>query len=85
MRKVVTGHDGNGRSVVVSDGPIPRGREFTSLLPAPGGTRFVVLAFPPDSAPADPAFDAVAFDQEQRADSPNLVEPAGRTAEVIGG
>ncbi|MFJ8532164.1 hypothetical protein [Streptomyces sp. NPDC093591] len=31
MRRVATGHDENGRSIVVSDGPIPRSREFTSL------------------------------------------------------
>ncbi|WP_367325053.1 cupin domain-containing protein [Streptomyces sp. HUAS ZL42] len=105
MRRVVTGHDQNGKSVVVSDGPVPRSREFTSLpgrvsrlpwatdpgepvsrtgedptpkvaslLPAPGGTRFIVLTFQPDSAFADPAFDPVAFDQESRADSPGLVE-----------
>jgi mannose-6-phosphate isomerase-like protein (cupin superfamily) len=111
MRRVVTGHDKNGRSVVVSDGPIPRSREFsslpgwvsrlpwateagersnrtgedltpmvTSLLPAPGGTRFIVLTFPPDTAMADPAFDPAAFDREQRADSPgiaDLIEPDG--------
>lgn len=114
MRRVVTGHDENGRSVVVSDGPIPRSREFislpgwvsrlpwatepgqrlsrtgedptpevTSLLPAPGGTRFIVLTFPPESALADPAFDPAAFDQEQRADSPGiaeLIEPDGMHA-----
>ncbi len=105
MRRVVTGHDENGRSVVVSDGPVPRSREFTSLpgwvsrlpwatepgepvgrtgedptpkvishLPAPGGTRFIVLTFPPDSAMADPAFDPVAYAQESLADSPGLVE-----------
>ncbi|MFF3849487.1 cupin domain-containing protein [Streptomyces sp. NPDC002328] len=105
MRRVVTGHDASGRSVVVSDGPVPRSREFrslpgwvsrlpwatepgepasvagedptpkiTSLLPAPGGTRFIVLTFPPDAAMADPAFDPAAFDEEQRADSPGLAE-----------
>ncbi|MFF3334030.1 cupin domain-containing protein [Streptomyces sp. NPDC002888] len=105
MRRVVTGHDEHGRSVVVSDGPVPRSRRFTSLpgwvsalpwatepgepvsrggedptpkvtslLPAPGGTRFVVLTMPPDSALRDPAFDPVAFDREQRADSPGLAE-----------
>ncbi|WP_433475048.1 cupin domain-containing protein [Spirillospora sp. CA-142024] len=105
MRRVVTGHDENGRSVVVSDGPIPRAREFaslpgwvsalpwatepdepisrtgedptpkvSSLLPAPGGTRFIVLIFPPDTAMADPAFDPIAFAREQRADSPGLAE-----------
>jgi hypothetical protein len=111
MRRVVTGHDENGKSVVVSDGPVPRSREFTSLpgwvsrlpwatdpgepvsragedptpkvtslLPAPGGTRFIVLTFPPEAALADPGFDPVAFDREQRADSPGiaeLIEPDG--------
>ncbi len=114
MRRVVTGHDENGKSIVVSDGPIPRSRDFTtlpgwvsrlpwatdpgarvgrtgedptpkvtSLLPTPGGTRFIVLTFPPESAMADPAFDPVAFDREQRADSPGiaeLIEPDGMHA-----
>jgi hypothetical protein len=96
MRRVVTGHDENGRSVVVGDGPVPRSREFTSLpgwvsrlpwatgedptpkvtslLPAPGGTRFIVLTFPPDTARADPSFDPIAFDREQRADSPGIAD-----------
>ncbi|GLP69245.1 cupin [Streptomyces sp. TUS-ST3] len=111
MRRVVTGHDENGKSVVVSDGTVPRSREFTSLpgwvsrlawatdpgepvswagedptpkvtnlLPAPGGSRFIVLTFPPEAALADPAFDPAAFDREQRADSPGiaeLIEPDG--------
>ncbi|WP_326672136.1 cupin domain-containing protein [Streptomyces canus] len=114
MRRVVTGHDENGKSVVVSDGPVPRSREFTSLpgwvsrlpwatdsgepvnrvgedptpkvttlLPAPGGTRFIILTFPPEAALTDPAFDPVAFDREQRADSPGiaeLIEPDGMHA-----
>lgn len=105
MRRVVTGHDEKGKSVVVSDGPVPRSREFaslpgwvsalpwatepgepatrtgedptpkvTSLLPASGGTRFIVLTMPPDTAMADPSFDPIAFDREQRADSPGLAE-----------
>jgi hypothetical protein len=108
MRRVVTGHDENGKSVVVSDGPVPRTREFTSLpgwvsavpwatepgepvsrtgedptpkiaslLPGPGGTRFIVLTMTPDTAMADPAFDPVAFDREQRADSPGIAELIG--------
>ncbi|WP_037680165.1 cupin domain-containing protein [Streptomyces griseus] len=105
MRRIVTGHDENGRSVVVSDGPVPRSREFTtlpgfvsrllwatepgeplgrtgadptpkvtSLLPAPGGNRFIVLTLPPDTAMADPAFDPVAHGREQQADSPGLAD-----------
>lgn len=37
------------------------------LLPAPGGTRFIILTLPSDTAMAEPAFDPVAFDREQRA------------------
>ncbi|MBA2945680.1 cupin domain-containing protein [Streptomyces himalayensis] len=105
MRRVVTGHDENGKSIVVSDGPVPRSREFTSLpgwvstvpwatepgepvsrtgedptpklaslLPAPGGTRFIVITMPPDTAMADPTFDPVAYDREQLADSPGIAE-----------
>ena len=108
MRRVVTGHDENGKSVVVSDGPIPRSREFTSLpgwvsarpwatepgapisrtgddptpkvashMPAVGGTRFIVLTMPPDTAFSDPTFDPVAFGQEQLADSPGIAELIG--------
>ena len=63
-------------------------RESTSLLPAPGGTRFIVLTFPPDTAMADPAFDPVAFDREQRTDSPgiaDLIEPDGRCTRLAAG
>ena len=35
-------------------------------LPEPGGTRFLIVRFPPDSVFADPSFDAVAADAEQR-------------------
>lgn len=31
LRRVVTGHDENGRSIVVSDGPIPRSRDFVTV------------------------------------------------------
>jgi mannose-6-phosphate isomerase-like protein (cupin superfamily) len=105
MRRVVTGHDAQGRSVVVADGPIPRSHEFASLpgwvsalpwatepgepadrtgedptakvtdfVPAPGGTRFIVLTLPPDARMADPSFDPVAFGQEQLAESPGIAE-----------
>lgn len=105
MRRVVTGHDVQGRSVVVSDGPIPRSHEFTTLpgwvsalpwatepgeptaragddptakvtdfVPAPGGTRFIVLTLPPDATMADPSFDPVAFGREQLAESPGIAE-----------
>jgi hypothetical protein len=57
--------------------PTPK---VTSLLPAPGGTRFIVLTFPPDSAMADPSFDPGAYAREALADSPgiaDLMEPDG--------
>ena len=31
LRRVVTGHDKHGRSIVVSDGPIPRSREMVTV------------------------------------------------------
>lgn len=105
MRRVVTGHDENGRSVVVSDGPVPRAYHFTSVpgwssalpwatepggpvsrtgedptpkvtsyLPAPGGTRFIILTLPPESALASPDFDPVAFGREQAESAPGLAE-----------
>ncbi|MFI1705009.1 cupin domain-containing protein [Streptomyces griseoruber] len=105
MRRVVTGHDAHGKSVVVSDGPVPRSHDFASLpgwvsalpwatepgrpasrtgedptpkvtdfVPAPGGTRFIVLTLPPTGAMADPAFDPVAFGREQLAESPGIAE-----------
>ncbi|WP_330351074.1 cupin domain-containing protein [Streptomyces sp. NBC_00582] len=105
MRRIVTGHDEHGTSVVISDGPIPRSHAFTSLpgwvsalpwateagrpasrtgedptpevtnfVPGPGGTRFIVLTLPPATAMADPAFDPVAFGQEQLAESPGIAE-----------
>jgi hypothetical protein len=105
MRRVVTGHDAQGRSVVVSDGPVPRAHAFTTLpgfasalpwatepgepapragddptaevtgfVPAPGGTRFLVLTLPPDATMADPSFDPVVFGREQLAESPGIAE-----------
>ncbi|MEU3617923.1 cupin domain-containing protein [Streptomyces sp. NPDC006872] len=105
MRRIVTGHDQDGKSVVLSDGPPPRVSEFESLpgwrsvlhwatgpdltgaesgqdstpdvksfLPEPGGTRFVVLTFPPDSAMASPDFDPVAFGREQLEKAPGIAE-----------
>lgn len=45
-----------------------------SLVPAPLGTSFIVLTFPPDSAFADPAFDPAAAAEESRQHSPGIAE-----------
>jgi mannose-6-phosphate isomerase-like protein (cupin superfamily) len=45
-----------------------------SQLPLPGGTCFLIVAFPPDSVFADPGFDAAAADAEQRLASPGIAE-----------
>jgi mannose-6-phosphate isomerase-like protein (cupin superfamily) len=43
-------------------------------LPEPGGTCFLIVRFPPDSVFADPSFDPVAADAEQRIASPGIAE-----------
>ena len=48
--------------------------QVVSQLPAPGGTCFVIVRFPPDSVFTDPGFDAAAADAEQRLTSPGIAE-----------
>jgi len=48
--------------------------QVVSQLPAPGGTCFLIVRFPPDSVFTDPAFDAAAADAEQRLASPGIAE-----------
>ena len=43
-------------------------------LPEPGGTCFLIVRFPPDSVFADPSFDPVAADAEQRIASPGIAD-----------
>lgn len=105
MRRVVTGHDVRGRSVVVNDGAAPRTHEYISypgcvtslawatepdqpvsktgedptgktesLLPPVGGTRLMLLTFPPDAVMASPAFDGPGFVAEQLEHGPGLAE-----------
>jgi hypothetical protein len=60
-------------------GPAPDAA-LSDFLIAHALARFIVLTIPPDTAMTGPAFDPVAFDQEQRADSPGiaeLIEPDG--------
>ncbi|MFE2427802.1 cupin domain-containing protein [Streptomyces sp. NPDC059373] len=45
---------------------------FRWQLPGPGGTRFVIVVFPPDAVFTDSGFDPVAADMEQREVSPGL-------------
>ena len=109
VRRVVTGHDAAGKSVVVSDGFAPRARNavhhpgfaealvwstdqtpslpadgkdptpaVTSFMPAPGGTRFLIVTFPPDSVVMSPIFDGAAAAAEHLQYSPgiaNRMEP----------
>ena len=103
MRRVVTGHDGRGRSVIVSDGVPPRTHHFAgwpgfvssvawsteaavpvsragedptgsvaTLIPAPGGTRLILLTLPP--AAAGGGFDRAVYEAEQATYSPGLAE-----------
>ncbi|MGC8463527.1 MAG: cupin domain-containing protein [Acidimicrobiales bacterium] len=101
IRRVVTGHDGAGRAVVVDDGPVEPttlailpGFETIELwhtegtpamphalgsagipryFPAPGGTVFRVVTFPPDGEPAPAGLDVSAALDEAQAKVPDLV------------
>ena len=46
----------------------------TSIVPAPGESRFLVVTFPPDSVFASPGFDGDAAQRENLAVSPGLAE-----------
>lgn len=46
----------------------------TSMLPAPGETRFILLTLPPDSVFADPTFDGAAAGAEAMQHSPGIAE-----------
>ncbi|MFJ6651422.1 cupin domain-containing protein [Microbacterium sp. NPDC091313] len=50
IRRVVTGHDPEGRSAIVSDQPAPRTHDFAAI---PGFSNTVVWALPDTAAPAD--------------------------------
>src|SRR5438876_10292797 len=51
---------------------------MSSFVPGPGGTRFVVARFPPDSVFASPGFDPEAAGREQLAARPGLGDPFAR-------
>lgn len=102
MRRVVTGHDESGRSIVVSDGSVPRSTEImgipgmstalawatdpaaentvdrthevTSFVPAPGGSRLILLTLPPDAVYGSADFDAELAARAQAEASPGLAE-----------
>lgn len=46
----------------------------TSFVPEPGGTRFIVVTFPPDSVMMRESFDPVAAGQEYMENLPGLAE-----------
>jgi hypothetical protein len=47
---------------------------LVSFHPEPGGTRFLIVTFPPDSVMAHPAFDVVAAGQESMEHLPGLAD-----------
>lgn len=105
IRRIVTGHDGEGRAIVAADGVPPRTDVFrhvpgmvsrlvwatpaapalpyggddptpavTSIVPAPGESRLLIVTFPPDSVFGSPGFDPQAAQRENLAISPGLAE-----------
>ena len=73
IRRVVTGHDNNGRSVVVSDGPTPRTVNFEAI---PGHAFAQIWTTPPS-----PVFSAGHADPTEG--QINLVPPVGGTSLLI--
>ena len=105
VRRIVTG-ERNGKSVVVSDGPLESTHDYAavpgfrttlawatttaeptlpfdgrdpvagilSMLPAPHGTRMIIVQFPPDSVMAAPDFDGAAAGAEYARYLPGLAE-----------
>jgi len=51
-----------------------------NIPPAPGETRLMIVRFPPDSLMANPSFDPIAADAEQRQHLPGLAELFEREA-----
>ena len=45
-----------------------------SLVPRPGGTQLLIVAFPPDRGMMSPSFNAAAFGEEHLRHSPGLAE-----------
>ena len=105
VRRIVTGHDANGKSVFVSDGAAPRARvaqhhpgfaetlvwstartpviptdgkdptpAVTSYMAEPGGTRFLLVTFPPDSVAMSPDFDGAKAFEEHLKGSPGIAD-----------
>ena len=68
-RRIVTGQDANGKSVVVSDGPAPRTGVFKTI---PGFVNSLVWTTPP--APALPWAGG-----DPTPDTPSLLPPVGAT------
>jgi hypothetical protein len=105
FRRLVTGKNAAGKSVVVSDGPSPREMAlkhtpgfvsapiWTSattpslaagddpmsvpgrcLLPAPGGSTFMLVTFPPDGVMMSQDFDPAKAGPEHLAAAPGIAE-----------
>jgi mannose-6-phosphate isomerase-like protein (cupin superfamily) len=105
IRRVVTGHNGDGNATFIDDGSPTRGRDFkaipgmsatlawateygepialdgsdpcedvASYHPGPGGTRLLIMQFPPDAVYGDPAFDPAAAGAENMEIVPGIAE-----------
>ncbi|RFP09292.1 cupin [Duganella sp. BJB488] len=105
IRRIVTGHDAQGKAVFVSEAAAPRAAAFKhipghafaqvwatapgaslpapagdptldggSLVPAPGGTSFLIVTFPPDAVMMSPDFNGAAAGAELGAALPGLID-----------
>ncbi|MES2261718.1 MAG: cupin domain-containing protein [Pseudomonadota bacterium] len=104
-RRIVTGHDADGKSEIVSDQAAPRTSAFehvpgfvasmlwsaeahpvvpnhagdptaaaVSWLPPAGGSKLLLITFPPDAVMHGPAFDPLAAGREYLSTIPGLAE-----------
>lgn len=105
VRRVITGHDRNGKAIFADDRAVPRAKSYEhtpgfasaivwatparpavpydgtdptprleTLLPEPGGTRFLIVTFPPDSVMMESSFDPAAAGREHVEMNPGLAE-----------
>lgn len=56
------------------DGPVADATEQASFVPPPGGTRLLIVTFPPDATMARADFDPAAYGTECLREAPGLAE-----------
>jgi hypothetical protein len=81
IRRVITGIDATGKSLWSTDANPSIPKNFVdpvaavrSIVPGPGGTQFMIVAFPPDAVMMSASFDPAAAGAESLKAAPGLAE-----------